>query len=82
MAARIGELAAVARHFNGTLSIHSGSGQPAEVLRLIGEATGGRWNYKISGAMQEELDELPAGLEEAERRNADYIVWLARQLRG
>ncbi|MBK5291969.1 MAG: hypothetical protein JJE04_09870 [Acidobacteriia bacterium] len=176
LAARIRGLAAVARHFNGTLSIHSGSGKQAEVLHLIGEATGGRWNYKISGELQlllfdvlreqpeqspwrqlfermaarcnrfasagafgeeselaqkyldmgrgsylgdpargrvdgnlflvfwignmvgsrdieapggdhrffkDKLDELPLELvEEAQRRNADYVVWLARQLRG
>jgi len=55
LAARVRDLAAVARHFNGTLSIHSGSGKQAEVLRLIGEATNGRWNYKISGELQLEL---------------------------
>ena len=176
LAARIRELAAVARHFNGTLSIHSGSGKQPEVLRRIGDATGGRWNYKISGELQlllfdvlreqpeqsgwrqlfermaarcnrfaaagafgdesqlarmyldqgrgsylgdpargrvdgnlflvfwignmvgsrdidspdgdhrffkEKLDELPRELvEETQRRNADYIHWLARQLRG
>jgi len=53
--ARVTELAAIARHFNGTLSIHSGSGKQGEVLNLIGEATGGRWNYKISGELQLQL---------------------------
>jgi hypothetical protein len=55
LADRVSELAAVARHFNGTLSIHSGSGKQAEVLRHIGRATGGRWNYKISGELQLQL---------------------------
>ena len=176
LGARVRELAAVARFFNGTLSIHSGSGKQAEVLEEIGRATAGRVNYKISGELQlqlfdvlreqapgtywrdlyermaaranrfaaagtfgeeselaarylemgkasslgdaargrvdgnlflvfwvgnlvgtrdldspdgdrrffkEKLDELPAGLlAETRRRNTDYIVWLARCLRG
>src|SRR5262249_53743294 len=49
---RVRELAAVARHFHGTLSIHSGSGKQAEVLETIGRATNGRLNYKISGELQ------------------------------
>lgn len=53
--ARVTELAAVARFFNGTLSIHSGSGKQAEVLQQIAKATGGRWNYKISGELQLQL---------------------------
>lgn len=52
---RVSRLAAIARHFNGTLSIHSGSGKQAEVLRRIGAATAGRWNYKISGELQLQL---------------------------
>src|SRR5437764_8194873 len=52
---RIRELAAVARHFQGTLSIHSGSGKQAAVLERIGKATGGRVNYKISGELQLQL---------------------------
>ena len=67
LAARVSELAAVARHFNGTLSIHSGSGKQPEVLRHIGRATGGRWNYKISGELQlqlfDVLSEEPASSE-------------------
>jgi hypothetical protein len=55
LAARIAELAAIARHFEGTLSIHSGSGKQAEVLQCIGKATGGRVNYKISGELQLQL---------------------------
>ena len=53
--ARVGELAGVARHFNATLSVHSGSGKQAEVLEQIGDATAGRVNYKISGELQLEL---------------------------
>ncbi|MCS7025365.1 MAG: tagaturonate epimerase family protein [Bryobacteraceae bacterium] len=53
--ARVNELAAVARYFNGTLSIHSGSGKQAEVLEQIARATAGRWNYKISGELQLQL---------------------------
>ncbi len=52
LGARVRELAAVARFFNATLSIHSGSGKQAEVLREIGQATSGRFNYKISGELQ------------------------------
>ncbi len=55
LAARISELAAVARYFDGTLSIHSGSGKQASVLELIGKATAGRVNYKISGELQLQL---------------------------
>ena len=52
---RVRELAAVARHFDGTLSIHSGSGKQAEVLESIGRSTAGRVNYKISGELQLQL---------------------------
>ena len=62
---RVAELAAVARHFNGTLSIHSGSGKQARVLSMIGRATRGRVNYKISGELQlqllDVLSQQPAG---------------------
>ncbi|MCL5745113.1 MAG: tagaturonate epimerase family protein, partial [Acidobacteria bacterium] len=65
LAARVKELAAVARHFQGTLSIHSGSGKQAGVLQSIGRATMGRVNYKISGELQlqlfDVLSEQPAG---------------------
>ena len=65
LAHRVRELAAVARHFEGTLSIHSGSGKQAEVLESIGRATAGRVNYKISGELQlqlfDVLSEQPAG---------------------
>jgi hypothetical protein len=55
LAARVAELAAVARFFDGTPSIHSGSGKQAEVLECIGRATRGRVNYKISGELQLQL---------------------------
>lgn len=55
LGARVRELAAVARLFDATLSIHSGSGKQAEVLQEIGHATGGRLNYKISGELQLQL---------------------------
>ncbi len=55
LAARVAELAAVARHFDATLSIHSGSGKQPEVLERIGKVTGGRVNYKISGELQLQL---------------------------
>ena len=55
LSARVAELAAVARHFNATLSIHSGSGKQPAVLEEIGRATGGRVNYKISGELQLQL---------------------------
>ncbi len=62
---RVRELAAVARHFDGTLSIHSGSGKQAHVLEMIGNATAGRVNYKISGELQlqllDVLSEQPEG---------------------
>lgn len=65
LAARVAELAAVARYFDGTLSIHSGSGKQAEALEAIGRSTRGRVNYKISGELQlqllDVLSEQPAG---------------------
>ena len=60
LAARVGELAGVARHFNGTMSIHSGSGKQAAVLERIGAATNGRVNYKISGELQLQLFDVLA----------------------
>src|SRR5206468_7231419 len=53
--ARVRDLAAVAQEFDGTLSIHSGSGKQAAVLNVIGQATHGRFNYKISGELQLQL---------------------------
>lgn len=64
---RIRSLADIAARFDGTLSIHSGSGKQPEVLRAIGQATNGRLNYKISGELQlqllDVLSEQPAGSE-------------------
>ena len=63
--ARVRSLAAVARHFQATLSIHSGSGKQPEILDAIGRATAGRVNYKISGELQLQLFDVlsaqPAG---------------------
>ena len=65
LGARVRELAAVAKKFDGTLSIHSGSGKQAAALEMIGRATEGRVNYKISGELQlqllDVLSEQPAG---------------------
>jgi len=65
LAARVAELAAVARSFDTTLSIHSGSGKQEAVLERIGKSTGGRVNYKISGELQLQLFDVlrsqPAG---------------------
>ncbi len=55
LGARIKQLAAVARYFDATLSIHSGSGKQERVLRVIGWETQGRVNYKISGELQLQL---------------------------
>ena len=55
LAARVAELAAVAKSFDTTLSIHSGSGKQPEVLERIGKSTAGRVNYKISGELQLQL---------------------------
>ena len=78
---RVRELAGVARMFDGTLSIHSGSGKQAEVLRSIGESTGGRVNYKISGELPVQLfdvlSECPAG--SAERRLFERMVAACEQ---
>ncbi len=55
LGARVSALAGIAQHFNGTLSIHSGSGKQAAVLQQISKATRGRLNYKISGELQLQL---------------------------
>ena len=60
LALRVRELAGIARHFQGTLSVHSGSGKQAAVLELIGKATLGRVNYKISGELQLQLFDVLA----------------------
>src|SRR5258707_9405172 len=70
LGARVRELAAVARHFQGTLSIHSGSGKQAEVLQRIGKATGGRVNYKISGELQLQMFDVVSEQPEGSRWRA------------
>ena len=45
----LAELAEVARQFNATLSIRSRVGEQEAALEEIGRATGGRFNYKVSG---------------------------------
>ena len=72
--ARVAELAEVARFFDGTLSIHSGSGKQPEVLRSIGVATGGRLNYKISGELQLQLFDV---LSEQPRSSAERRLYEA-----
>lgn len=73
---RVRELADVARYFDGTLSIHSGSGKQPEVLRSIGSATRGRLNYKISGELQLQLFDVLSESSEgsAERGLYDRMV--------
>jgi len=65
LGARVKELAAVARHYQGILSIHRGSGKQTEVLEALGKATVGKLNYKVSGELQlqlfDVLAEQPAG---------------------
>jgi hypothetical protein len=68
--ARIRSLAAVARHYQGTLSVHSGSGKQAAVLDIIGDASGRRVNYKISGELQLQLFDVL-------REQPDTSPWLA-----
>lgn len=81
---RVRELADVARFFDGTLSIHSGSGKQPEVLRSIGSATRGRLNYKISGELQlqlfDVLSESPEG--SAERGLYDRMVAACERFAG
>jgi tagaturonate epimerase len=67
LAARVFELAAVAKSFDTTLSIHSGSGKQPEVLERIGKATAGRVNYKISGELQLQLFDVLASQPQGSR---------------
>jgi hypothetical protein len=48
VAQRLKEFAAIARHYQCTLSIRSGAGHSPEVLEAIARATAGRVNYTIS----------------------------------
>jgi hypothetical protein len=69
---RVRELADVAAYFDGTLSIHSGSGKQPEVLRSIGAATDGRLNYKISGELQLQLFDVLSECREGSPERALY----------
>ena len=68
---RLKEFAAIARHYQCTLSICSGAGHSAEELEAIARATIGRVNYRISPELR-----LPPEHPEYSR----YIVWLAEKL--
>ena len=71
VAERLQEFAAIARHYQCTLSICSGAGHSPEALEAIARATVGRVNYRISPELR-----LPPGNSEYSR----YIVWLAEHL--
>jgi hypothetical protein len=75
---RVEELAQVARYFNATLSIHSGSGKQAAVLEQIGRATSGRVNYKISGELQLQLFDVISEQEPASSWRQLYDRMVAR----
>jgi hypothetical protein len=70
-AERLKEFAAIARHFQCTLSICSGEGHSAEQLEAIARATVGRVNYRLSPELR-----LPPEDSDYSR----YIVWLADHL--
>jgi hypothetical protein len=76
--ARIRDLAAIARHFDGTLSIHSGSGKQPAVLHAIGNATRGRVNYKISGELQLQLFDVLSEQSEASPWRKLYLRMVDR----
>jgi tagaturonate epimerase len=76
--ARIRDLAAIARHFDGTLSIHSGSGKQPAVLHAIGNATRGRVNYKISGELQLQLFDVLSEQPEASPWRKLYLRMVDR----
>jgi len=46
---RLAELGEVARHFNAILSVRARGDEQEAELEEIGRATGGRFNYKVSG---------------------------------
>ena len=71
VAERLKEFAAIARHYQCTLSICSGAGYSLEALETIARATIGRVNYRISPELR-----LPPEHSEWSR----YIVWLAEHL--
>jgi hypothetical protein len=68
---RLKDFAAIARHYQCTLSISSGAGHTREELETIARATIGRVNYKLSPELR-----LPPEHPEYSR----YIVWLAEHL--
>jgi hypothetical protein len=70
---RLKEFAAIARHFQCTLSICSGAGHSAEALEAIAHATAGRVNYRLSPELRLPPDDSDYGR---------YIVWLAEHLVG
>lgn len=78
LAARVSELADVARFFDATLSIHSGSGKQEAVLEQIGRATRGRVNYKISGELQLQLFDVLSGLHPVSPLRRLYSRMVAR----
>lgn len=80
LGARVNELAEIARQFNGTLSIHSGSGKQRSVLAEIGRATGGRFNYKISGELQLQLFDVLSEQPEGSAERALYERMVDRAL--
>jgi len=71
VAERVKEFAAIARHYQCTLSIYSGVGHSAGTLEAIARATVGRVHYRLSAELR-----LPP----EEPDFARYIVWLAEQL--
>ena len=71
LAERLKEFAAIARHYQCTLSICSGAGHPAETIEAIARATVGRVNYRLSPELR-----LPPEEPDYSR----YIVWLAEHL--
>jgi hypothetical protein len=71
VAERVEEFAAIARHFQCTLSICSGAGHSAEALEAIARATVGRVNYRLSPELRLPVEDPDYGR---------YIVWLAEKL--
>jgi hypothetical protein len=71
VAERLQEFAAIARHYQCTLSICSGAGHSAETLEAIARATAGRVHYRLSPELR-----LPPEASDYSR----YIVWLAEHL--
>jgi hypothetical protein len=70
-AERLREFAAIARHYQCTLSICSGVGHSPEALEAIARATGGRVHYTLSPELRLPVEDPDYGR---------YIVWLAENL--